>query len=183
MLRLWHGLLDIIIYFWNLQFLNNVIINKTKVLLPQAILFRHFGFIVPKALNYLGFQSFHFERTWWRLFWAYLMKAILSVPDEGYSERTWWRLFWAYLMKAILSVPDEGYSERTWWRLFWAYMMKAILGVPDEGRPRNASYALNKISMFSWYSNDCYQITTTVQAPLMFLCYILFWSSDGIRTQ
>ena len=29
-------------------------------------------------------------------------------------------------MKAILSVPDEGYSERTWWRLFWAYMMKAI---------------------------------------------------------
>jgi hypothetical protein len=86
-------------------------------------------------------------------------------------------------MKAILSVPDEGYSERTWWRLFWAYMMKAILGVPDEGRPRSASYALNKISMFSWYSNDCYQITTTVQAPLMFLCYILFWSSDGIRTQ
>jgi hypothetical protein len=27
---------------------------------------------------------------------AYLMKVILSVPDEGYS-----------------SVPDEGYSERT----------------------------------------------------------------------
>jgi hypothetical protein len=24
------------IYYWNLQFLNNVIINKTKVLLPQA---------------------------------------------------------------------------------------------------------------------------------------------------
>jgi hypothetical protein len=48
------------------------------------------------------------------------MKVILSVPDEGYSERTWWRLFWAYLwwrlfweylMKVILSVPDEGYSE------------------------------------------------------------------------
>ena len=31
------------------------------------------------------------------------MKAILSVPDEGYSER--------HLMKAILSVPDEGYSK------------------------------------------------------------------------
>jgi hypothetical protein len=29
------------------------------------------------------------------------MKVILSVPDEGYSERTWWMLFWAYLMKVI----------------------------------------------------------------------------------
>jgi hypothetical protein len=29
------------------------------------------------------------------------MKVILSVPDEGYFERTWWRLFWAYLMKVI----------------------------------------------------------------------------------
>ena len=26
----------IYIYYWNLQFLNNVIINKTKVLLPQV---------------------------------------------------------------------------------------------------------------------------------------------------
>jgi hypothetical protein len=44
-------------------------------------------------------------------FWAYLMKVILSVPNEGYFERTWWRLFWAYLMKVILSVLDEGYSR------------------------------------------------------------------------
>ena len=29
------------------------------------------------------------------------MKVILIVPDEGYSERTWRRLFWAYLMKVI----------------------------------------------------------------------------------
>ena len=35
------------------------------------------------------------------------MKAILSVPDEGYFERE------GHLMKAILSVPDEGYFERT----------------------------------------------------------------------
>jgi hypothetical protein len=61
------------------------------------------------------------------------MKVILSVPDEGYSERTWWRLFWAYLMKVILRIPDEGYSECTWWRLFWEYLMKVILSVPDEG--------------------------------------------------
>ena len=61
------------------------------------------------------------------------MKVILSVPDEGYSERTWWRLFWSYMMKVILIVPDEGYFDRTWWRLFWSYMMKVILSVPDEG--------------------------------------------------
>ena len=47
------------IYCWNLQFLNNVIINKTKVLLPQAN--------VTLADYYLAFQSFDFDRTWWRL--------------------------------------------------------------------------------------------------------------------
>jgi len=36
----------------------------------------------------LAFQSFDFERTWWRLF---------------QTERTWWRLF---------------QTERIWWRLF-----------------------------------------------------------------
>jgi hypothetical protein len=53
-----------------------------------------------------------------------LMEVILSVPDGGYFERTWWRLFWAYLMEVILSVPDGGYLERTWWRLSWAYLME-----------------------------------------------------------
>jgi hypothetical protein len=55
------------------------------------------------------------------------MKGILNVPDEGYSDRTWWRVFWTYLMKIILNVPDEDYSERPWWRLFWTYLMKIIL--------------------------------------------------------
>ena len=45
------------------------------------------------------------------------------ICDEGYSESTWWRLFWAHLMKVILSVPDKGYSERTWWRLFQKRVM------------------------------------------------------------
>ena len=102
-----------------------------------------FDFSIPNRTN-SNSKITDLERTWWRLIWAYLMKVILSVPDEGYSERTWWRLFWAspdegysertwwrlfwaYLMKVILSVPDEGYSERTWWRLFWAYLMKVIL--------------------------------------------------------
>jgi hypothetical protein len=66
----------------------------------------------------MPFQSLDFERTWWRLLWAYVMKVIVSVRDEGYCERTWWRLLWAYVMKVILSVRDEGYCERTWWRLF-----------------------------------------------------------------
>jgi len=33
-----------------------------------AILFRPFGCIAPKTLNYLAFQSFDLKRTWWRLF-------------------------------------------------------------------------------------------------------------------
>ena len=62
------------IYYRNLQFLNNVIMNKSKILLPQvkvthypilAIMFRPFGFIPCKTLNYLAFQFFDFERTWW----------------------------------------------------------------------------------------------------------------------
>ena len=106
----------------------------------------------------MAFQYFYIKCTW--LFWAYLMKVILSVSDEGYSERTWWRLFWAYLrkvipaylmkvipaylMKVILSVPDEGYSECTWWRLFWAYLMKVILSVPDEGYSERTWWSLFK---------------------------------------
>jgi hypothetical protein len=67
----------------------------------------------PKGLNRLNkIVKGYSEHTWWRLFWAYLMKVIMSIPDEGYSEHTWWRLFWAYLMKVILSIPDEGYSRK-----------------------------------------------------------------------
>jgi hypothetical protein len=66
-----------------------------------AILFRSpplfWLYCSQRFLNYLAFQSFDIERTWWRLFWAYLMKVIQA-------ERTWWRLF-------RLSVPDEGYSR------------------------------------------------------------------------
>ena len=87
-----------------------------------------FGFIAPKTLNYLAFQVFDFERTWWRLFWAYLMKVILSIPDEGYFEHTWWRLFWAYLMKVILSVPDDGYSRivRTKFDIYVSLQLKTL---------------------------------------------------------
>jgi hypothetical protein len=130
-------------------------------------------FLLPETfIELYGFQMFCFERhltkvitylmkvilsipdegysepTWWRLFWAYLMKVILSLPDEGYSEPIWWRLFWAYLMKVILSLSDEGYSEPTWWTLFWAYLMNVILSLPDEGYSRIMSCALNLISTF-----------------------------------
>jgi len=39
-----------------------------EYLTDPYIMFRPFGFIGHKALNYLAFQSFDFERTWWRLF-------------------------------------------------------------------------------------------------------------------
>jgi hypothetical protein len=70
------------IYFWNLQFLNNVIINKTKVLLPQGLIIfwlSCLGFIAPKTLNYLVFQSFDFEHTWWRLFQKRVVRTNFDI--------------------------------------------------------------------------------------------------------
>ena len=96
-------------------------------------------------------------------FWAYLMKVILSVPDEGYFERTWWRLFWAYLMKVILSVTEEGYFERTWWRLFWAYLMKVILSVPDE----------DYLERTWWRLFQNYAVTAKLYLRFYFLSFLL----------
>jgi hypothetical protein len=45
-----------------------------------------------------------------RVFWKG-DNSFLSMPDEGYSEHAWWRLFWACLMKVVLSMPDEGCSD------------------------------------------------------------------------
>jgi hypothetical protein len=105
-------------------------------------------FLLPETfIELYGFQMFCFERHLTKVI-TYLMKVILSLPDEGYSEPTWWRLFWAYLMKVILSLSDEGYSEPTWWTLFWAYLMNVILSLPDEGYSRIMSCALNLISTF-----------------------------------
>ena len=70
-----------------------------------------FGVFAPKTLNYLAFQSFYFECTWWRLFWVYLMKVILNVPDECYFECTWRMLFWVYLTNVI---PETHRAHYIW---------------------------------------------------------------------
>jgi hypothetical protein len=73
------GLNRSLVYINNhdLQFLNNVYINKTKVLLSQTYvtLFMPFEFYCSIALIYLAFQSFHFER--------YLVKVI---PETRYAH-------------------------------------------------------------------------------------------------
>ena len=52
------------------------------------------------------------------------MKVILNVPDEGYSERTWWRLFWAYLMKVI---PETRSADYIWYlRVFFTLAYKIL---------------------------------------------------------
>jgi hypothetical protein len=71
----------------------------------------------------LTILSFDFERSWWRLFWAFLMKVILSVPDEGYFEHSWWRLFWAFLMKVI----QETFNSHWVWYLRFFYLI-GLLG-------------------------------------------------------
>ena len=73
------------IYYWNLQFLNNVNINAYVTL-------DDLGFISPKTLNYLAFQSFDFERTWWRLFQKrvertrfdmYVFMSVISLWEQA----------------------------------------------------------------------------------------------------
>ena len=63
------------IYFWNLQFLNNLIIIKAKDPLPQAYMtLSDFGcpgwslwyYCSQECWDYLVYQSFDFEHTWWR---------------------------------------------------------------------------------------------------------------------
>ena len=55
------------IFYWKVQFLSNVVINKTKVVLSQEYVtlpdFRPFCFIVPTLLNDFTFQPIDYERT------------------------------------------------------------------------------------------------------------------------
>ena len=67
----------------------NESIIKTKVLLPQALVtLDDFGdpylgplvYLLAKRLNYLAFQSFDFERTWWSLF----QKRVVRTKFDTY---------------------------------------------------------------------------------------------------
>jgi hypothetical protein len=42
-------------------------------------MFKPFGFIAPKSLNDLAFQSFDFENTWWRLFQKHVVRTKLDI--------------------------------------------------------------------------------------------------------
>ena len=53
----WHDLFDIFFY-WNLQFINNVIIIKTKIRIPRTY--------VTLVTDYGFVTVLHFERIWWR---------------------------------------------------------------------------------------------------------------------
>jgi hypothetical protein len=53
-----------------------------------AILFKPFGFIAPKPLNYLVFESFDFERTWWGLFRRRVVHPIDFLgQDQGHRVK------------------------------------------------------------------------------------------------
>ena len=45
-----------------------------------AIMFNPFGFIAPKTLSYMTFQSFDFELTWWRFF----QKGVVRTKCDFY---------------------------------------------------------------------------------------------------
>ena len=69
--------------------ITNYVVYLSRKFVIQLYVIAIWFYCPQKLLDYLAFE---FECTWWRLL------------------RTW-RLFWVYLMKVILSVPDEGYSR------------------------------------------------------------------------
>jgi len=45
----------------------------------MSILFRPFGFLAPKDLNYLALHSFDLECTWWRLFQRHVVHTKFDI--------------------------------------------------------------------------------------------------------
>ena len=68
-----------ILLTWCWATINHVFLLHCKLQFILIILFRPFGFITHKTLNYLAFQSLDFERTWWRLFQKRVVRAKLDI--------------------------------------------------------------------------------------------------------
>ena len=58
----------------------------------MAILFRPFGFIAPKSLNYLAFQLSILSVTWWKLFQKRVVRTkfdiyvFVSAMEDGRND-------------------------------------------------------------------------------------------------
>jgi hypothetical protein len=54
-----------------------------------------FDFIASKALNYLAFQSFDFELTWWRIFQKRVVRTKFDIYVYIYKilTRIWMLMF------------------------------------------------------------------------------------------
>jgi len=77
------------IYYWNLQFLNNAILNKIYGSLPSGLgdlrrfwlsSLGSFSLLAPKDLNYSAFKYCGFERTWWKLFQKHAVRINVISP-------------------------------------------------------------------------------------------------------
>jgi len=105
------------------------------------------------VLTLYNFKLYNFKLFGFPIFrfWAYLMKVILSVPDEGYSSNVPDEGY-------SRNVPDEGYSRN----------------VPDEGYSRNASWPLNVISTFLFlYTSIPHTLLKSRIKELIQHCFLL----------
>ena len=92
------------INYWNLQLLNNAIINKTKVLLPKAkVTVVDFGYLVSVLWFYCSqsFQLFFFPMF---RFCAYVMKA---MPETRRAYQIWYLLFFLLKQKQLEDTRHE----------------------------------------------------------------------------
>jgi transcription initiation factor IIE alpha subunit len=69
----------------------------------------------PKTLNYLTFQSFHFERTWWRLF----QKRVMCINFDIYENK----------IRPILFLLYQSGSTFYKRKVSWTEMQVTLLGI------------------------------------------------------
>jgi hypothetical protein len=92
-----------------------------------------FGFIAPKALNFLAFQSFDFECTWWRLFQKcvvhtksmFLIYHIKLYPLYHQRDKEYTNVFTnIFILKKSLDLQTLYYIKISFSENFWElYLM------------------------------------------------------------
>ena len=116
------------VYYWNLQFENNVIIIKIKVLIPQTwVTLAEFAY----AVYVLSFSISKSQKLF-----------VFSIP----FEYTGWRLFQKRAM--CIKLDSHLSRDRSWFCLFTSFRFPKLLGlliflnIPDEDYSRNASFLI-----------------------------------------
>ena len=87
--NVWYLRPKLTIYFTNTSMLL-IIYNKTEIKRNSYYhtIYAYSVLVLPKLLNYLAFQSFDFQRTWWRFFqkqWTISPRGYHPPSSQSYD--------------------------------------------------------------------------------------------------